>query len=176
MEPSQTVPAPHPHRDHWPMGLALIALGLLALIGYSEHSSTVSLLFLPAFGAIFLVWGMADRNPGLLVPGGVMTGVGLGPALLAGPLAALSGTHAGDAVFPLSLALGFGCITLLSARFTAFTHWWALIPGSILAAIGLATLVQGAPAEINELVAAAWPLGLIGLGLAVLLQPAARSR
>ena len=60
-------------------------------------------------------------------------------------------------------------VFLLSARFTDETHWWSLIPGELMAAIGGALLAGGQAREALDFVgnsfSRALPLALIALGL-----------
>ncbi len=159
--------------SRWIAGLALIAIGLLVLVEQYVESEWLRLFFLPALGAIFLLWGSITRSIGLLIPGGILGGIGLGVVLNAGPLESLGGDAEGG-VFLLSFALGWGLITLLSALVTQETHWWPLIPGGIMAAIGGALLAGGAAMDalnvVGNLLGRAWPLGLVALGLYLLLR------
>ena len=156
-------------------GVALIGIGLLALAGYFLPADLSGLLFLPALGLIFLLWGLGARAIGLLIPGGILSGLGLGIFLLAQPLRHLSEEMKGG-VFLLAFALGWGVITLLSTLISDRLHWWPLIPGGILTLIGGAVLIGGSAltglAALGSLlgtIGSAWPVGLIVLGLYLIL-------
>jgi hypothetical protein len=116
---------------------------------------------------LFLVWGIVTRTSGLLVPGGILTGIGTGVYLMnALPLE-------GDAepgVFLLSFGGGFALITLLSAIFTEEIHWWALIPGGILATIGGALYAGGIAQDVLEIIGRFWPVALILVGIYILFR------
>ena len=86
-------------------GAALIGIGLLGFIRQAARSDLLDLLFLPALGLIFLLWGSATRQVGLLLPGGVLGGVGLG-ALVADRLCGHVGDEAAGGLFLLCFALG----------------------------------------------------------------------
>ncbi len=161
------------NRGGWVTGVGLIAVGLLILTAQFIRSDWLGLLFLPTLGLIFLVWGSAARNVGLLIPGGVLIGIGLGTFLIESAFPGLEDTATGG-VFLLSFSLGWGLITLLSAVFTDRVHWWPLIPGGIMALIGGTLLVGGAALEALGLTGRWWPLGLIGLGIWLLLRRGAR--
>jgi len=156
-------------RNRWIAGIALIAIGVLVLVAQFSKSDLWRLLFLPGLGLIFLIWGSAVRSVGLLIPGGVLSGIGLGAYLMEGPLSYLEGEAEG-AVFLLSFAFGWALITLLSALVCRETHWWPLIPGGIMTLIGGALLVGGPALTALEWSGKAWPLILIGLGAYLLLR------
>jgi len=85
-------------------GAPLVGIGLLVLAGKLVPTDALDLLFLPALGTIFLLWGVATRQVGLLIPGGILAGVGLGALVAAGPLRGAGEEVAGGAFF-LYLAL-----------------------------------------------------------------------
>jgi hypothetical protein len=74
----------------------------------------------------------------LIIPGGVLTGIGLGILAIQGPWH--FPVEGQNAIFLLCFALGWFLITILTALFTC-TQWWALIPGGIMALIGCTILV-----------------------------------
>jgi hypothetical protein len=71
-------------------------------------------------------------------------------------------------LFLIGFAGGWVLITILSALFTDETHWWPLIPGGILAFVGLAISLGGAALNLLQLLGNIWPAGLIVLGLIVI--------
>ena len=148
-------------------GIALILIGLLILAAQVFDLPAMGQLFLPALGLIFIVWGIASRSGGLLIPGGILTGIGTGVYLM--QVLPLQGAgHAG--VFMLSFGGGFSLISLLSAVFTPDKHWWALIPGAILAAIGAALLIGGTALQVLEVLGTYWPVVPILVGAYLLLK------
>jgi hypothetical protein len=172
-----THPPANGQRDRFLIGAALIAFGALALAAQLVKSEQVGLILMPGVAAIFVAWGLATRNPGLMIPGGIIGGLGLGSVLQAGPLAQFEqGSEGAGGVFLLSLALGFVAVTMLSRLFTSYTHWWALIPGAILSALGGAILADGLALRALELLGVAWPVVLVGFGLYVLLRPSRPAR
>ena len=69
-------------------GLVLIAIGLLALIFQLlpiQMTESLGLLIVPGLGALFLVWGILTRTDGLMIPGGILSGVGWGVYAIADP-------------------------------------------------------------------------------------------
>ena len=151
-------------------GLFLVGLGLILLFSQFVNfdlPESVGLLVVPALGAMFLVWGVLTRNGGLVIPGGILSGVGWGAYAIEGPFAIWQGDSEGG-VFLIFLGLGFALITLVTAVFTDKTHWWALIPGTIIAIVGLAILFGGALLTMLIWVGKLWPLALILLGISLL--------
>jgi len=84
-------------------------------------------------GLSMLVWGSVSRRTGWIIPGGVLTGIGLGILAFESPWFFPSADQNG--VFLLCFAFGWFLITILTALFTC-TQWWALVPGGIMALIG----------------------------------------
>lgn len=113
-------------------------------------------------GVAFVVWAALARTAGLLVPGGVILGVGAG-LWLRGPY--------GPAAFLLCLAGGFLLISVLSlALFGRGGRgtWWTVWPAGGLAVAALAT--AGGP-EVRELFRALrdyWPYALLVVALVLI--------
>jgi len=97
-------------------------IGVLILIEQYVESPWLGLIFLSALGGMFLLWGSMTRNIGLLIPGGVLSGLGLGMLIEGWLLGDLSG-DAEAAVFLLTLALGWALVSLLSALSMEEIHW-----------------------------------------------------
>ncbi|MCP4358582.1 MAG: hypothetical protein GY796_11245 [Chloroflexi bacterium] len=147
-------------------GIFLIGIGFLVLLAQFGIMPNLGLLFLPALGAVFLAWGILTREDGLMIPGGILSGIGWGVIAMSSDLAFLNADNEGG-IFLIIFGMGFALITLLTAVFTDETHWWALIPGGILATIGVAIMTNGVLLNIVELVGKYWPITLIVLGLYV---------
>ena len=151
-------------------GLILIAIGLIALVGQFVTISLPAdfgLLIVPGLGALFLVWGILTRKAGLVIPGGILSGVGWGSYAIAGPFSIWQGDNEGG-VFLIFLGLGFALITVVTAVFTKETHWWALIPGGIIAFVGVSILFGGAFLTVLTFLGKLWPVILILLGISIL--------
>jgi hypothetical protein len=141
-------------------GLLLIAGGVLwVLVANTDLDGTV---VVPGIGAGFLAAYLLTRRFGLLVPGGILTGLGVGLVVAAqnGP---------GEAVV-LGLGLGFVAITVLDAVLgEGRAAWWPLIPGGIL------TLVGGSQiAGIRDIGVYLGPVALIAVGILLLWRPSRR--
>ena len=150
-------------------GALLIAIGLLVLLAQNIKIESLGLLFLPALGGLFLVAGIVGRQVGFLIPGGILTGIGLGVIFTQSPQFASPETTQGG-VFFMGFALGWLLITVLSKLFTSETQWWALIPGAIMALIGGGLMLGGAALNVLEFAGRWWPLILVGLGLVIIIR------
>ena len=144
-------------------GIALIALGLVALIPQFSELVDLGMLIPLALGAIFLVWGLATRSFGLLIPGGILAGIGIGTLIIASPVSELAEMQAGG-VFMLAFGAGWVLITLLSPLTEDGFQWWPLIPGGVIGAVGALLLAGDTGLQILKIAGMAWPLFLIAGG------------
>jgi hypothetical protein len=145
-------------------GIILITLGVLFLLGQSLDVGGEAAVAL--IGAAFLIAYALTRQYGFLVPGGIMTGLGLG-------IIFEDRVNAGGAPVLLGLGGGFLLIYVVSVlRGRMPGDWWPLIPGGILSAIGLmlAANATGALAVVGRW----WPLLLVLVGLYFVLRRPAR--
>ncbi|MGC8780565.1 MAG: hypothetical protein ACP5UQ_06840 [Anaerolineae bacterium] len=150
-------------------GLALIAFGALMLLGQLQLLSGAEMLVLPALAVIFLAWGLATRTFGLLIPGGVLAGIGAGSYLIARPLADVAEPTQG-AIFLLAFGAGWLLIALLSPLATSGFQWWPLIPAGVIGGLGALLLAGDAGLQVLRLLGYAWPLALIAVGAWILLR------
>jgi hypothetical protein len=174
MKQTNTIPA---NRNALIGGLILIFGGALALAGQvvpDNWGLNFGLLVLLGLGVAFHIAGLLTRQAGWFIPGGILSGIGAGVALVDGPLARFvpAGLLPGDdgGLFMLAFAGGWFLIVLTTALFTDETQWWPLIPGGIMALIGLAAGFGSIFETVLSLLGRAWPLALIAAGLYVLLQ------
>jgi hypothetical protein len=158
-------------------GLLLISIGALVLVGKAINFDVIpnaGLLFLPALGALFMVAGIFGRNEGLMVPGGIISGIGWGAYLVAGPFTWQAEQQQGG-IFFLAFALGWVSITVMSALFAKKTVWGTLVPAAVLAAIGGALFFGGAFMDVLEVAGKLWPLALIAVGAGIIFKATRRS-
>jgi hypothetical protein len=138
-------------------GLLLVAGGVLwFVIATTELDGTV---VVPGVGVAFLVAYLATRRYGLLIPAGILCGLGTGLVVAAqgGP---------GGAV-PLGLGIGFAAITAVDAVLgDDDPAWWPLIPGGILIVVGGSQI-----AGIRDLGIYVVPAALVIVGLLLVLRP-----
>jgi hypothetical protein len=129
------------------IAFGLIALGLSLFFGHGSVAAAFGACIPLVIGAVLLyVYEDKGRPIGFLVPGAILTGLGLGGFV--GMLLGLPG------LFLIGMGLGFAAIWHQYRE-----HWWALLPGGIMTVAGLSVTFAGHTA--------AWmlPLLLIGGGL-----------
>ena len=136
MEPVSQNNCNRPHHNRRIVaGVILVLFGAATLLQRWLDIGNYIVLLL---GLGMLVWGSVSHRTGWIIPGGVLTGIGLGILAMQGPWQFPAADQ--SALFLLCFALGWFLITFLSGLFTC-TQWWALIPGGIMALIGGAQLV-----------------------------------
>jgi hypothetical protein len=152
----------------WIAGAILIIVGLFLLAGrFLPGLDRLIPLFvgLGLLGVFFVT-----RSPGALIPGGIVTGVGVGI------LVAIQGDpQFGGAGFLLSLGGGFLLVSFLGALYQIpESRYWPLIPGSILVAIGALIFAAQLGSQVLRVAADWWPIVLVIVGAYLLI--AARLR
>lgn len=146
-------------RDQWVGGAVLITIGAGLLLGQLFGDAEQYVLL--GIGVVLLVIFAVSRNPGTLIGGGIVTGLGLGVI----GATVLEDEVAGAAVL-FGLGGGFIAVWLIGLLMRIEeTRFWPLIPGAILIVIGMVVLA-GTEAETFEVI---WPILLIGLGVIVLI-------
>lgn len=156
-------------------GLILIVVGIVALVAqFVEIGETIGFLVLPALSVIFIIAGIATRQSGFFIPGGILAGLGLGTYLVAGPFADRASQDEGG-IFMLAFAAGWVLIPILSILFSrGERHLWALIVAAILGLVGAAVTYGGAALTALEMLGRWWPLFLIAGGIAIILKRGVR--
>jgi len=150
-------------------GIGMIALGALFLLVQVFENIDFGMLILPAMGIIFLAWGLGARQVGLLIPGGILSGIGVALVLTENVLTNLDGDTEGG-IFVLAIAAGFALVWLLGTLVLRQSSWWALIPAGIMGVIGAALMIGGQALEALELINYIWPLALIIGGLVIIFR------
>ncbi len=145
----------------WLPGVILIVVGAsLFLVQLLHLDADVIVLVI---GQVFVAAFILTRRYGLLIPAGILTGLGAGILL----------EDFGVAGEPVMLGLGLGFLAIyavdaLTSGARAPGRWWPLIPGAVI------TVIAGASGTFGEQGARAieqgWPILLIALGAWLLLR------
>ena len=161
-------------------GVVIIGIGLFFLL--AQYVPDIG-RWIPLFvGLAFLVAFLPRREYGYLIPGCIISGVGVGIVL-----EGMVGEPWTGAVVLLSIAGGFIAIWVVSAllhasdkgwprgagKDAAQALWWPLIPGGILGLVGLIVLAEdGFGSDLLRW----WPVLIIGAGIVVLISSLSRRR
>ena len=141
-------------------GLILIGLGVVFLL--ARASALSGWIVLAGLGVIFIIAYLSSRSYGLLIPGCILLGLGLGEAV---------------GLSSLGLGLGFIAIfavdTLVRGR---TSHWWPLIPGVIIAGDAALNANVAGIGSLRQVAVDWWPVLLILIGAFVLFRNASGRR
>lgn len=149
------------NRSQLATGAILILLGVgLFVLQYSEGLNESVVLFL--IGGLFVAGYLYSRAYGLLIPGCILIGIGLG---LAGGSAVDSlGETGEERMILFGLGVGFIALYVIPLVYQRKNIWWPLIPGAILLVVGL---VQGNE-DLEKILEVGWPLIIVLVGLLIL--------
>ncbi|MFK7802724.1 MAG: hypothetical protein AB8G95_13900 [Anaerolineae bacterium] len=146
-------------------GIGLVILGMVFLV--SQYVDFDGFLVLPAMGIGFIAWSILSRNKGLMIPGGILSGIALGSILSESVLATRLEGDADGGLFMLGFAAGWFAITILTLVFFGDFQWWPMIPGGIMALIGVGIFTDGVVLDLLGQVGRLWPLILVVIGLSI---------
>jgi len=133
--------------------VGLSIAGLRLFIGFNQNS------FMLLLGGLFIAAYFYKDSYGLLIPGCLITGIGLSSLNY--------GFFKHSSQFnTLGLGIGFFCIYIIDRINKGKTFWWPLIPGVILTIVGLSI----SPFNLWKFFHIGWPVILIVLGLWIILK------
>jgi hypothetical protein len=149
------------------LGVMLMLFGLVLIAArWIELGALVMLI--P--GVVMLVWGCISREAGWIIPGSIVSSIGIGATVLEKTAVSSASETAQGATFLLIFGLGFALITLLTRVFTGTAHFWALIPGGIMAAIGAMLFFGGSEFFLLEFSNLIWAGALVIVGIVILIR------
>jgi len=145
----------------WLPGVILIAVGATLFAVQLLHLDGDVIVLV--IGLVFGIAFAATRRYGVLIPAGILSGLGLGIVL----------EDLGVQGEPVVFGLGLGFLAIYVADFLtsgarAPGRWWPLVPGAILTVIAGAESTFGA--EGARLIERGWPILLIAAGAWLLLR------
>jgi len=126
------------HRSGYLAGAMLETIGLVILLANQMHTGWLALIVFPVVGLMLIVSGVISRRLVFLIPGALIAFLGAGGLLAAGPWLPEWPDKVGGLL--ICFALSWAAITLLSALFTSYLAWWALIPFGVILSLGLCFL------------------------------------
>jgi len=140
------------------LGAVLVAIGVVIFV--TKWFAATDAIVAGSVAAVLLVAYALTRGYGLLVPGMIILG-----AAIATGVQDYGYDETGGFV---AVFIGAGFLGIYVVDFFArdASRWWPLIPGSIFAVFGAATVAEGtvAPGLIERF----WPLGFVVAGIVVL--------
>ena len=143
-------------------GAALVVIGLVALaLQYFEGPGRAVVLVLA--GGSFVATYFYSEIYGLLIPGGILSGLGLG----------MLGEWWGVSVRDpnaVGLGIGFVAIYLIERVYRHRAHWWPLIPGVILVGSGLGAHFG----DVGQILWRWSPAILVALGIVLVVRAITR--
>ena len=144
--------------------MILIFVGLTALLSNWFNFEVYLVLLV---GISLIIWGVISHSSSRIIPGSVLSGIGLGILALQGPWNLALSDKGRSGVFMLCFAIGWFLITALTSLITSKTLWWPSIPGGIMAVTGMVLLITNQ--WFLQLLNLIWPVVLILVGLYLVL-------
>lgn len=147
-------------------GLVLLLVAAIALL---ERFTSLQLGVAAPFliGAAFLIWALVGRQSPMLIPAGILLGLGSGLILE-------RWLHAGGsvdrAVFLLCFGAGFASITVLSRLAFRQRVRWPLIPAAVMIVLGLLRLGGASLPQAGQVFQQTWPFLALAVGAWLLLS------
>ena len=135
----------------------------MALLNHWFNIGSYTVLLI---GCAMLLWGSLFRLKGWVIPGGILSGIGLGILVTEGPWHIPENLMTG--VFLLCFSMGWFSIVLLTGLRTC-PQWWAAIPGGIMAVIGASILATNGAIHWDNL-SLPFAVVLIVIGLFLLVS------
>jgi len=148
------------------VGIALITIGLVVLLDRYLKTGWLALLILPGLGFLLLVGGIRYRRMNWVVPGGILSGIGLGGFFALSVILGSSMQYR-IGILLLFFAIGWGIITLTSTQVSIRVAWWALIPASVTGSVGATLLFSPTrPVDFGLYLFTSLGLAFLGWGIA----------
>lgn len=147
------------------LGIGLISVGLAIFLEQFLNTGWLVLIIAPVSGAILIIEANRMKKPGLLIAGGLTSGIGIG-AFLFFSSAIHTSILQRIGWLIIAFALGWISISLFSYFLLPPARWWPLVPGGILFSLGLCFVFS--PLRVVDFVLyLALGIGLVLLGWGV---------
>jgi hypothetical protein len=116
-----------------------------------------------------LIWGLAERKVGLIIPGSLLVGIGPGLFHAWGVIATGNGLVS-TGIMLVWFSLGWFLILVFTRMVKQQVAWWPLIPGGILGVVGTGLYIGGDPSNALGFIGNTGSIGLMIFGLYLLLM------
>ena len=116
-------------------GIALIVIGALILLDRWLKTGWLALAALPLMGILFLIRGIRTRELKMIIPGAILSGLGLGIIIFLGFIFETSWTNR-IGLGLLAFGMGWLLVPMLTLQYSNQTAWWALVPGGLICGLG----------------------------------------
>ncbi len=149
----------------WPVLPAFVLLGASAWF-FRGNLEILDLVFFfgTTVGAGLLFWGIGQKLLGLII-GGCLT-VTIAPGIyFSWKWIVLSSILSQIGIMLVWFALGWGLITITSRVINDKFNWWALIPGGVLAMVGLGLYLGGDPMIAEAVLSNSGVMGVVLLAI-----------
>lgn len=152
---------------------AILLAGIFGSLGLSFALSQMRMIdffgyTIAGIGISMLIWGLLANSFGLIIPGSILSGVGVGIYQAWGSNADLNGL-ARTGIMLVIFGIGWGMITVLSRPIVQNFVWWPLIPAGVMSITGYGLYIGGSPNSAVSFIGNTGSIGLILLGLYLLL-------
>lgn len=157
-------------RYNWWAILLVGIFGSLALTLAISEMRTIDFFgyIVSGIGISMLIWGLLGNSFGLIIPGCILSGIGLGLYQAWGSGGDLNGL-ARTGIMLVIFGIGWGMITVLSRPIVQAFIWWPLIPAGVMGITGYGLYIGGSPNSAVNFIGNTGSIGLILLGLYLLL-------
>jgi hypothetical protein len=150
------------------LAVFLIGVGVMLLLSQWLQLSWLSLLILPLIGIGFLAWGIFAREVGLMIPGGILLGIG-GAIFVQSQLLPQASGLPTVALIMFGMAAGLAIVALLSPL-AGKLALWPVFPALIFALFGMLFLGGEQGLQVLITLGQFWPVILIIAGVAILVR------
>lgn len=152
-------------------GTIVLSFGLSFWFSKDLWLTDFVLFVVTGTGIGFLVWGIAERLLGLIIPGCILLGIGPGVWLAwSGVLSEGANGLTQTGIMLVCFGLGWLLLTPLSRLITNIFVWWPLIPGGIFFVVGWGLYIGGNPGNALSFIGNTGSIGLIMFGLYLFLM------
>ncbi len=154
----------------WP----LFPLAVFASVGFTLLTTTLRIVDFAlslgiGLGLAFVIVGLVEKWIGMIIPGCLLFGSGLGVYIPWGTTYA-STALSKTGVMLVLFGIGWVLITLLSRAITHRFIWWPLIPGGLQAVVGWGLYIGGEPGNAVNFISNTGSIVILIMGIYLLLM------